>query len=53
MRSAARMVTTGDLHDIAIMDRHGFIQRAIVCVDALETKALGRIKSMIVGLFER
>src|SRR5690606_7055674 len=53
VRRSDRMVATRHEHDVAILHRQGFIQRAIVGIDALESEALRRIQAMVVSLLER
>jgi len=52
MDRPAGMVTAGHENDIMTLDRHGFVQRAVIGIDALHPKTLIRIEPVIVSFFE-
>ena len=52
MAGGAGVIALGHQHDIAVLDRHGFVQAAVVGIDALEAEALRRVEAVVVGLFQ-
>lgn len=50
--AAAGMMTLGHQNDIAVRNRHGFIQRALLGEDPLETEPLFGIETMIIGFLK-
>ncbi len=52
VRDDHRMIAAGHHHDVAVLDGHRLVERAIVGVDALEREALRRIEAVIIGFFE-
>ena len=46
------MITTRDLNNILIVNRHGFIQASIICINSLKSKTLGRINMKIIYFFQ-
>ena len=52
VRRADRVIAARHQHHVAVADRHGLVEGAVVRVDALEGKALRRIEAMVIGLLE-
>ena len=46
------MVSAGDKDNVPIGHGHGFIQKAVICVNPLETKPVGWVEPVIVGFFQ-
>ena len=49
---AAGMVAARDEGDVAVADRHGLVEEAVVGVDALDAEAVLRVQAVVVGLLE-
>src|SRR5215208_5267251 len=52
VRRADRVVAPRHEHDVAVLDRHRLVERAVVGVDALDGVALGRVEAVVIGLLE-
>ena len=52
VRCADRVIAFRHHHHVAILHRHGFVEAAIVGVDALKGEALGRVDAVVVGFLE-
>src|SRR4029453_6262682 len=48
VRHDHRMISPRNQHDVAVLDRHRFVERAVVGVYALEHETLGRGEAMVI-----
>ena len=53
MGGGAWVVALGHQRHVTILHRHGFIEGAVVGVDALEGEALWRVDAVIIGFLQQ
>ncbi len=46
------MVAAGNTDHVAIGDSHGLVQLAVIGIDALDAKPVGRVQAVVIGLFQ-
>jgi len=46
------MVAARDADDVAVLDRHGFVERGVVGIDALDAEAVGGIQAVVIGFLQ-
>lgn len=53
MDGGAGVIALGHHDDVVAFHRHGFIELAVIGVNALKGKALGRVEAVVVGFFQQ